>query len=106
HDALPILSRAAEIAVAHQRGLRVARWTYGRLAQTACQFARELESRGIGKGDRVLFWGENRPEWIAAFFGCLMRGAVAVPMDEQSPLDFVHRVHPQLPPRPPHIPHS
>ncbi|HKE05551.1 MAG TPA: AMP-binding protein [Blastocatellia bacterium] len=92
----PVLSRAAEIAVAHQRGLRVARWTYGRLAQTACQFARELESRGIGKGDRVLFWGENRPEWIAAFFGCLMRGAVAVPMDEQSPLDFVHRVQRQV----------
>ncbi|HKQ74392.1 MAG TPA: AMP-binding protein [Blastocatellia bacterium] len=90
------LSRANEIAVARQRGLRVARWSYGVLAQTAFQFARELESRGIGKGDRVLFWGENSPEWIAAFFGCLLRGAVAVPLDEQSAPDFVNRVELQV----------
>jgi len=90
------LSRADEIAIAHQCGLRVARWTYGRLARTASQFARELESRGVGKGDRVLFWGENSPEWVAAFFGCLLRGAIAVPLDEQSASDFVHRVHRQV----------
>src|SRR5262245_59578658 len=48
------LARGGEIAVAHQRVLRVARWSYARLAQTAFQFARELEARGVGKGDRVL----------------------------------------------------
>ena len=90
------LARGDEIAVAHQRGLRVARWSYARLAQTAYQFARELESRGVVKGDRVLFWGENSPEWIAAFFGCLLRGAVAVPLDEQGAPDFAHRVQRQV----------
>lgn len=88
--------RRNEIAIAHQRGLRVARWSYARLAETACQFARELESRGIKKGDRVLFWGENSPEWVAAFFGCLLRGAVAVPLDEQSAPDFALRVQRQV----------
>lgn len=72
------------------------RWSYDRLARTACQFARELESRGIGKGDRVIFWGENGPEWIAAFFGCLLRGAVAVPLDEQNEIDFVDRARLQV----------
>ena len=76
------LTRSDEIAVASQRGLRVTRWSYARLASTAFQFARELESRGIGKGDRVICWGENGPEWIAVFFGCLLRGAIAVPLDE------------------------
>jgi long-chain acyl-CoA synthetase len=90
------LTHDREIAVARQRGLRVERWSYGRLARTAFQFARELETRGIGKGDRVLFWGENCPEWIAAFFGCLLRGAIAVPLDEQSAPDFVHRVQRQV----------
>ncbi len=85
-----------EIAVAHHRGLRVERWSYGRIAQTAFQFARELELRGVEKGDRVLFWGENSPEWIAAFFGCLLRGAVVVPLDEQSAPDFVSRVQRQV----------
>src|SRR5215510_6197229 len=90
------LTRSDEIAVARQRGLRMTRWSYARLARTAFQFARELESRGIGKGDRVIFWGANSPEWIAAFFGCLLRGAVAVPLDEQSAPDFADRARRQV----------
>jgi len=72
------------------------RWSYARLARTAVQFARELELRGIGKGDSVIFWGENCPEWIAAFFGCLLRGAIVVPLDEQSAPDFADRARRQV----------
>jgi long-chain acyl-CoA synthetase len=85
-----------EVAFAEQRGLRIVRWSYQRLAQTAFQFARELEARQIGKGDRVLIWGENSIEWVAAFFGCLLRGAVVVPLDEQSAPDFAVRVQQQV----------
>ena len=88
--------RAEETAVVARRGLRTGRETYGAMAATACRFARELEARGIGKGDRVLFWGENGANWIAAFFGCMLRGAVAVPIDRQSAPDFVERVQGQV----------
>jgi long-chain acyl-CoA synthetase len=90
------LTRSDEIAVAARHGLRVTRWSYERLARTACQFARELESRGVVKGDRVILWGENSPEWIVAFFGCLLRGAVAVPLDEPQRPDFVDRAQRQV----------
>ncbi len=90
------IAHGDETAVAHWRGLRTARWSYARLASTAFQFARELEERGIGHGDRVLFWGENSPEWIAAFYGCLLRGAVVVPLDLKSAPDFVKRVQQQV----------
>ena len=72
---------AEEIAIAWRRGYRMVRWTYGDLFRAAAQFARELEARGIVKGDRVLLWGENSGEWVAAFLGCMFRGAIAVPMD-------------------------
>jgi len=85
-----------QTAVAHWRGLRTARWPYTRLASAAFQFARELDAREIGAGDRVLFWGENSPEWIAAFYGCLLRGAVVVPLDVKSATDFVERVQQQV----------
>ena len=85
-----------EIAVSHWRGLRTTKWSYARLASTAFQFARELEARGIESGDRVLFWSENSPEWIAALYGCLLRGAVAVPLDLKSAPDFVERVQRQV----------
>ena len=90
------LTRAHETALVHQRGLRTERWTYGRLARTAFQFARELEARGIGQGERVLFWSENCAEWVAAFFGCLLRGVIVVPLDEQSAPDFAARVQQQV----------
>jgi len=90
------IAHGDQTAVAHWRGLRTARWSYARLASVAFQFARELEENEIGAGDRVLFWGENSPEWIAAFYGCLLRGAVVVPLDLKSAPDFVERVQQQV----------
>jgi len=85
-----------QTAVTHEAGVRPSRWSYAHLASVASQFARELETRGIGAGDRVLFWGESRPEWIACFYGCLLRGSVVVPLDLKSAADFVARVQQQV----------
>src|ERR687890_450792 len=87
--------RGGETAFAHRRGLRLVRWSYRRVAEAAFGFARELEARGVGKGERVLLWGANGPEWVAAFFGCVLRGAVVVPLDVESAPDFVARVREQ-----------
>src|ERR1041385_3432809 len=86
------LARNREIAYVNRRGFRTLRWTYRQLAEMAFRFARELEARGIGKGDRVLLWGDNCAEWVGAFFGCMLRGAVAVPMDRIAAPDFAQRV--------------
>src|SRR5580765_6034020 len=85
-------ARKSEIAYVYRRGFRTLRWTYRELAELACRFARELEARNIGLGDRVMLWGENSAEWIGAFFGCMLRGAVAVPMDRIAAADFAQRV--------------
>lgn len=79
-------------AYAHRRGYRMERWSYGRTADAARQFARELESRNIQAGERVMLWGENCAEWVAAFLGCVLRGAVVVPMDRIAARDFALRV--------------
>src|SRR5215470_8584801 len=86
------MARKNEIAYVHRRGLRTLRWTYQKLGELAFRFARELEAREIGKGDRVLLWGDNSAEWVGAFFGCMLRGAVAVPMDRIAAPDFAQRV--------------
>jgi long-chain acyl-CoA synthetase len=85
-----------EVAYAERRGYRMVRWRYREVAETACQFARELEAGGVGHGDRVLLWGGNSAEWVAAFWGCLLRGAVAVPMDRIATADFALRVARQV----------
>jgi len=87
------LKRGEECAYAQPRGYRTEKWSYRRVAGNAFRFARELEARGISKGDRVLLWGPNCAEWVAAFFGCALRGVIAVPIDNVSAPDFALRVH-------------
>lgn len=84
--------RGRETVFVHHRGLRTVRWSYERLVQEAHQFARELQTRGIGSGDRVLLTGENSPEWAAAFWGCCLVGAVVVPLDKGSTPEFIRSV--------------
>jgi long-chain acyl-CoA synthetase len=87
---------AREAAYVHRRGYRTQRWTYGDVVSVANQFARELEIRGIGKNDKVILWGDNCAEWIAAFFGCLLRGAIVVPIDKIAAPDFALRIAEQV----------
>lgn len=85
-----------DIAYLQWRGYRRVPWSYPAIAETASQFARELERRGIGKGDAVMLWGANCAEWVVAFLGCVLRGAVVVPMDDIAANDFARRVSQQV----------
>lgn len=89
----------SDTAYVHRRGYRTYRWSYREILELAAQFARELEARQIGKGDHVLLWGENSAEWVAVFWGCLLRGAIIVPMDRTAAPDFVRRVADQVTPK-------
>jgi long-chain acyl-CoA synthetase len=81
-----------EIAVVRYQGNRRRVTTYCELAQLAGRFAAYLDAQHIGSGDRVLLWGENSAEWIAAFFGCMLRGVLAVPLDSAGTAEFAARV--------------
>jgi long-chain acyl-CoA synthetase len=85
-----------DVAFTAHRGYRTNRWTYQQVATDARRFARELEARGIAKGDAVLLWAENSAEWAVVFWGCLLRGAVVVPIDLVSTRDFSSRVANQV----------
>jgi long-chain acyl-CoA synthetase len=88
-----------EIAVVRYQGNRRRVATYGELARLAGRFARLLQKRGIGPGDRVLLWAENSVEWIAAFHGCLLRGVLAVPLDANGTAEFAACVAADVRPR-------
>ncbi len=57
--------------------------------------SRQLQSWGIGKGDRVAILSENRPEWAVTDFATLLLGGIVVPIyatqtAEQSLYVFQH----------------
>jgi long-chain acyl-CoA synthetase len=81
-----------DAAYVYRSGYRASRASYREVAALAAQCARELERRGVAPQDRVLLWGRNSAEWVAAFFGCILRGAVAVPMDRGATPEFACRV--------------
>jgi long-chain acyl-CoA synthetase len=85
-----------ERAYGQRCGYRMEWFTYGQVLEMALRFAGDLETRGIGKGERVMLWGENCAEWVAAFFGCALRGVVVVPMDDGASAEFAGRVAGQV----------
>jgi long-chain acyl-CoA synthetase len=73
-------------------GYRRRRHTYAEVGRAARAFSSKLGAVGLHKGDKVVFWGENRPEWIACYWGCLIAGVIVVPIDYRSTPDFLARV--------------
>ncbi len=86
-------------AIATYRGNRRTVSTYADLARLAERFAAELIRREIGIGERVVLWGQNGVEWVGSFFGCVMRGVIAVPLDAVGSADFARRVIAETGPR-------
>jgi long-chain acyl-CoA synthetase len=89
-------ARRDERAYGQRCGYRMEWFTYGQVLEMASSFGRELEELGIGKGERVMLWGENCAQWVAAFFGCALRGVVVVPMDDGASAEFAERVAEQV----------
>jgi len=73
-------------------GFRSSSFRYGEIVRLARAFAARLRGDGFQPGDKVVLYGENRPEWVIAFWGCLLAGAVVVPVDFRSTPEFVQRV--------------
>jgi long-chain acyl-CoA synthetase len=76
----------------HDDGFRTRSYSYADLCRGARNFASELERAGAGKGAKVLLWSENSAAWVAAFWGCILRGATVVPIDEAHSEGFAERV--------------
>ena len=83
-------------AIRFHTGYRTWVHSWSELSKQIGGFASYLERRGIAKGDRILLWGENRPEWVVAFWGSLVRGVQVVPIDFRSSAQFVKRIQQEV----------
>jgi long-chain acyl-CoA synthetase len=86
-------------AVVSHTGNRSLPSTYSELAELSARFAAEFARRGIVSGDRILLWGQNSAAWIAAFYGCVLRGILVVPLDAAGDPRFAERVVAETSPR-------
>ena len=83
-------------AIRFYNGFRTWKLTYRSLYRQVGAVAAYIERGGLHKGDRVLIWAENRPEWISAFWGSVARGVQVVPIDYRSSIDLVRRIQQEV----------
>jgi long-chain acyl-CoA synthetase len=57
------------------------RVTFEAFARASIVLARELRRLGVTRGDRVAIAMRNLPEWPVAFFGAILAGTIATPLN-------------------------
>ncbi len=65
-------------------------YTYTQVDQQVKRIAAYMQSKGIGKEDKVVLNGKNSPEWAMAYLATLCCGATVVPLDNQLSSERVH----------------
>jgi long-chain acyl-CoA synthetase len=75
-----------KIAFVNRTGIRRLVVSYRQFHDLALKMANLLEQNGVAAGDRVILWGPNSSWWGIAYWGIIIRGAVAVPVDFMSDL--------------------
>lgn len=73
-----------KIALQIKRRRQWQRFTYAELWAGARRVAKRLYGRGLRKGDRVILYSQNQPEWGMAYFGATYIGLVVIPLDAQT----------------------
>jgi long-chain acyl-CoA synthetase len=86
------LSQARGEFLVYDDGFRSRTYSYQEVGRAARGFAARLVAHGLVRGDKIVFFSENRPEWVIAFWGCLLSGIVVVPIDYRTSPDFLARV--------------
>ncbi|QQR49454.1 AMP-binding protein [bacterium] len=65
-------------------GYRTVSLTFSQVYELSRKVAVFLEQQGVNPGDRVVIVAPNSPYWVCVMWGCLLRGAVMVPLTIQS----------------------
>ena len=73
-------------------GAGMATLSFRDLQERVRGFAGYLQQQQIGKGDCLLIWAASRIDWMVAYLGTLLLGAVVVPLDVSSKEDFLNRI--------------
>ena len=82
------LTKVAIVDLGGEHGAR--EFSFAQLDAMANGVARALLHRGLQRGDRVALVSLNRAEYLAAYYGIMRAGLVAVPVNFKFPRETIH----------------
>ena len=82
-----------KVAMVNKTGYRTFRTTYAQLFEKVAKTAALLEKLHIKKGDKLILWGYNCPEWATVFLAAASKGVIIVPIDNMALPEHVKRIH-------------
>ncbi|MEJ2008265.1 MAG: AMP-binding protein, partial [Acidobacteriota bacterium] len=86
-----------QTAFIEQGVYRSSEYSYGQIVERALAFSHWLRSRGLGveagcEAQRLVLWATPGARWAMAFYGCVLAGAIVVPVDAGYSPEFLHRI--------------
>src|SRR4029079_3261646 len=103
HDAIPLMVEFSnlgdlirrdldldKIAIVDLSGERPREFTFRQIDAMAQGVARALLKRGIARGERVAVLSANCAEYLAAVYGIMRAGLIAVPVNFKFPRETIH----------------
>ncbi|MFH1254392.1 MAG: AMP-binding protein [bacterium] len=83
---------ATSPALTMRMGYRTVSLNYKEVYDLACKIALFLQQQGIGKGDKVIIFAPNSPYWVCVFWGILLNGSIAIPVNVQSTSQMIDKI--------------
>ncbi len=89
--ALHLRSHPGE-AMRYKTGYRTFTLTYEELHEKVLKTASLLKQLKLKKGDKLIVWGYNCPQWGIVFLAASLQGIIVVPVDYMATRDFVTKL--------------
>ncbi|MCP3685640.1 MAG: AMP-binding protein [bacterium] len=86
-------------ALIFRKGFRTEQWSYSDLYNYAHRIAGLFEEKKLKKGDKILIYCYNCPEWCALLMACALSGVIAVPIDFNSKKEFILSISKKVKPK-------
>ena len=101
HEYIDLMKKWGDrIFIVGYKGYRTRPMSFGATRSSILKLSGILLKANVNKGDCVILFGGQSPEWVIAFFAILHRGAVVVPLDYNTPpglfMDIYKRTSPAL----------
>lgn len=82
-----------------RRIFRLDTYTYAQVWENTLKINTYLDNLNIHKGESILIWGPNMPEWVFVLFAAFVRGVKVIPINVNTETEIINKYIEQTQPK-------